>query len=333
MIIKYLELSKIQRKLWGTLVKLSRNSKIYHYLYKSYWHYLCSNRKIHSDDKDNNFLTGKPNPGAGIGHQLSNWMAGYHFAKRFNLRYAYSEFSNKAWDSFFDFGIDESNSKKLLREKHKKVLLPLFDESDESEVILVKNIIKSYQYKNVVFFLEQDQFLKNLYKASDHVKTKFYNSKKRSKDELIYSITNHNIAIHIRRGDIVNNKTKFGTRKQENKYFIKIIGDLRKHLDTERPKVFYLFSDGAENDFSEFREMEDVQFCLSFTAENSFLHMVYADVLITSKSSFSYKPALLNNGLKICPENFWHGYPRTSDFLLANDLGQININALSTHSK
>ena len=47
--------------------------------------------------------------------------------------------------------------------------------------------------------------------------------------------------------------------------------------------------------------------------------MVYADCLITSKSSFSYKPALLSDGIKISPINFWHGYPKTSDWLLASD--------------
>ena len=52
--------------------------------------------------------------------------------------------------------------------------------------------------------------------------------------------------------------------------------------------------------------------------------MVYADCLITSKSSFSYKPALLSDGIKISPINFWHGYPKTSDWLLASDEGEIS---------
>lgn len=51
-------------------------------------------------------------------------------------------------------------------------------------------------------------------------------------------------------------------------------------------------------------------------SQDSFLHMVYADCLITSKSSFSYKPALLNKGIKVCPKDFWHGYPNTKDWLL-----------------
>jgi hypothetical protein len=58
---------------------------------------------------------------------------------------------------------------------------------------------------------------------------------------------------------------------------------------------------------------------------DSFLHMVFADILITSKSSFSYKPALLNNGVKISPRDFWHGYPQSKNWLLVDDEGKMNL--------
>ena len=63
-------------------------------------------------------------------------------------------------------------------------------------------------------------------------------------------------------------------------------------------------------------------------AQDSFLHMVNADMLITSKSSFSYKPALLSNGVKISPRNFWHGYPNTKDWILVDDNGQFDTSQL-----
>ena len=60
------------------------------------------------------------------------------------------------------------------------------------------------------------------------------------------------------------------------------------------------------------------------SAQDSFLHMVYADLLITSKSSFSYKPALLSNGIKVCPKYFWHGYPDTEDWILCDNNGNLD---------
>ena len=66
-----------------------------------------------------------------------------------------------------------------------------------------------------------------------------------------------------------------------------------------------------------------LNYCLDMRAIDSFLHMVMADALITSKSSFSYKPALLNKGLKVVPANFWHNYPTTSDWALVDDNGEF----------
>jgi hypothetical protein len=63
-------------------------------------------------------------------------------------------------------------------------------------------------------------------------------------------------------------------------------------------------------------------------AKDSFQHMVYADLLITSKSSFSYKPALLSDGVKVCPQNFWHGYPGQPDWVLVDDAGSFDEVAL-----
>ena len=58
-------------------------------------------------------------------------------------------------------------------------------------------------------------------------------------------------------------------------------------------------------------------------AIDSFMHMVYADLLITSKRPFSYKPALLNRGVKVCPENFWHGYPDSEYWIMVDNDGNV----------
>jgi hypothetical protein len=58
-------------------------------------------------------------------------------------------------------------------------------------------------------------------------------------------------------------------------------------------------------------------------AQNCFLHMIYADLFITSKSSFSYKSALISNGIKVCPKEFWHGYPKAKDWILSENDGTL----------
>ena len=96
-----------------------------------------------------------------------------------------------------------------------------------------------------------------------------------------------------------------------------------KAIETEKPIVIYLFSQGVESDFEDFKQFSNLHFCLESSAQDSFLHMVNADLLITSKSSFSYKPALLNKGVKVCPKNFWHAYPESYDWILADENGNF----------
>lgn len=57
----------------------------------------------------------------------------------------------------------------------------------------------------------------------------------------------------------------------------------------------------------------------------TFLHMVKADLLITSRSSFSYKPALLSSGIKICPPKFWHGYPDAPEWIVCAEDGSFDV--------
>ena len=107
-------------------------------------------------------------------------------------------------------------------------------------------------------------------------------------------------------------------------------GGLVNCIKNNKEKHIYFFSQGIPEDYPEFKVFENLHWCLDMNAQESFLHMVYADLLITSKSSFSYKPALLSKGIKVCPTNFWHSYPKTHDWILFDDEGQV-CNSSSLH--
>ena len=72
------------------------------------------------------------------------------------------------------------------------------------------------------------------------------------------------------------------------------------------------------------QRLGDVELCLDMSATDSFLHMIRADMLLTSRSSFSYKPALLSDGIRICPKNFWHDYPDDKKWILVADDGVLS---------
>jgi len=108
-----------------------------------------------------------------------------------------------------------------------------------------------------------------------------------------------------------------------NDYFERVLTQVVEHLDAPKPVHIWVFSQGKKDDYPEFAHFPNLHWCRDMGAKESFLHMVRADLLITSKSSFSYKPALLCRGIKICPRNFWHGYPPTPDWVMVENDGTV----------
>lgn len=281
-----------------------------------------------------NYIAARPNPGAGIGHQQANWMAGYHFSKLLGLKFAHIPFSNihhpfapTKWDEFLGFGRDEVSYKDLLKQGYKKVLLPVFKETDTKQLDIIRRIIASYADQKVVFLCGQDQFYRDLQTLIPCLQEKFYSDPIRKADRLVYDSNNYNIAIHVRRGDIMGEPSNpnLAMRYLRNDYFEKVLHQVADHVKTEKPVHIYFFSQGKPEDYPEFAGYPNLHWCLDMSAMDSFLHMVYADVLITSKSSFSYKPALLNKGIKVCPENFWHGYPDAADWIMVDNEGYVKF--------
>lgn len=300
--------------------------------YASYHHMKHGNPKC-QESFESAYLTARPNPGAGIGHQMANWIAGYWFARYFNLKFAHTPFSDienpltaNQWDSFLGFGNDEVQASDLIKKGWKKVILPLFNEFDENQVSIIRRIISSYSGEKVVFYLEQDQFYHDQYSVMDDIKRKFYKIHDRSSERLEYDRNEFNIAVHVRRGDIVQksdeNNPNLTMRWLDNDYFVQALRYTLSIIHTDKDVHIYLFSQGEKEDYAEFNAFPNVTYCLNMGAQESFLHMVYADVIITSKSSFSYKSVLLSDGLKVCPKNFWHGYPESSDWILLDDEGK-----------
>jgi hypothetical protein len=294
------------------------------------------NNSCEGNNEVKQYFTARPNPGAGIGHQFANWTAGYWFAKFFKLNYAYFPFSNShipysssSWDEFFGFGYHEISVEELIKKyKYKLVRLPEFDEQNALQIERIKKIISSYSGKKIVFLAAQDQFYFKQYDLIPMLQNKFYTALAREKDNCIYDQRYCNIAIHVRRGDIIQKDSNKNTqnlkmRYQNNQYYINVLKNALSKLPTAKEPRIFLFSQGKEEDFEDFNIFENIRFCLEMNAADSFLHFVYADILITSKSSFSYKAALLNCGLKYSPKEFWHGYPPDSKWILADDCGNI----------
>jgi hypothetical protein len=310
------------------IVSCFRGTPFYFFLYRSYWHKIIyQNKKAQNNKTGLVYYTALPHIGAGIGHQIANYISGLHHAGYLGLLFAHTPFYDIKWEKLLGFGENEIQIKDLKRIKKRR--LPFFEKND---VDVQKKIIDSYKGESVVFIEEQDQPYINNYSEMAFLKRKFYASRARKEDKLIYSKENLNIAIHIRRGDIMVNNSIVNPiheiRYQDNSYYVNALNCIIDNIKTEKNIYVYIYSQGNKENFPEFKDFNNVIFCLDMNPYNSFLHLVYADILVTSKSAFSYIPTLLSDGIKICPENFWYAYPKSDDWILTDEQGFFDVSKL-----
>ena len=292
------------------LLRFLLNTWFYFFLYKSYWHYLLFPKKKLEKKIKKNYLSINVNFGARIGHQLANYNAAIFYAKNLGLVHIHTPFPDKKWEKTLDINFNCISSKTLLQKGYKKIQLPRFKEKNISEISKVKKIIQSYYKQKVVFFLEIDQVYTNQYEVAPILQKKFFSSPQRKKNKLIYKKSNFNLAVHIRMGDILQNKTILKQRFLDIDYFTNAINKSLSIIKTKKKIVIHIFSEKHEKSFLKLKQFHNIQFCYNLNEYKTFLHFIHADLLITSKSSFSYKAALINRGIKLCPKQFWHKYPK-----------------------
>ena len=316
---------KIKRRLRGKFVRTIDSLSWRYWLYPSYWHYRLHG-KSGETDLSGLYHCSRPNAAAGIGHQVSNWAGGCHYAQVYGIKFAYIPFADKEWDNLLAFGAGETSLDELLAKGWRTRRLPLIRHDNEREAALNSKIVKSYAGQRIVFVAEQDQFYYDLPKLQDVMQSKFYAADKTRDNGLVYTKEHFNIAIHVRRGDILTDLSHpdLKARYLANDYFERVLENVLDGVSVARPVHIYFFSQGTPDDFKEFWHFANLHWCMDMSAYKSFEHLVHADLLITSKSSFSYKPALLSHGIKVCPPNFWHPYPSTQEWIVADSSGSFD---------
>ena len=181
------------------------------------------------------------------------------------------------------------NDKYFIKNKEHFInFLNTFKLSDSNTYELNTKVCYNFIEKNI----STDDFKKNL----NFVKKIFYKNKINP-----YNNNYFNIAIHIRRYNKCDNRMD-GTNI-ENKYYLNIINFLLKKYYNKDIKI-HIFSQGNIDLFKDF-DSDKTIFHLNETIEETFLSFCFANILVTSASSFSYTAALLNNNEKYY-KKFWH---------------------------
>jgi hypothetical protein len=163
------------------------------------------------------------------------------------------------------------------------------DNIDKTRIITYP-IISTYPFieKNINEMFSSESFKK--------LKNIFYKDKKTP-----FNNSYMNICIHIRRPN--SRDTRLTGSDTPDAYYLNKINIIRKTYK-DKPLQFHIYSQGNEHDFEIYKN-NDTVFHLNESIEDTFLGLVYGDILVMSRSSFSYVAGLLSNSI-VHYEKFWH---------------------------
>lgn len=144
--------------------------------------------------------------------------------------------------------------------------------------------------------------------------------------ELIFykNDTKIKIAIHIRRGDVSENYNEY--RYNSLDYFVNLINYLKKKYINCNFYLFTQIDHKNENEFDIFNNDPSIIIKANEDLIDTINHMIYADILVLSKSSLSYVAGLYNKNI-VYYTKFWH--PPLSNWININNLNQNIIENFS----
>lgn len=168
-----------------------------------------------------------------------------------------------------------------------------YPHADSRSLPISFGVLRSYVEGNIDTLFESDTFRR--------FKERFYIGKINR-----FSKAKLNVAVHIRRlGNFEkeNNRFRTGTHDTKNTEHLEIMNRIRAEY-RERDIEFHIYSQGRVENFAELVS-DDTKFHLNEKVLDTFTDFLFADVLVTCRSSFSYLAALLSDNV-VYYMPFWH---------------------------
>ena len=151
-------------------------------------------------------------------------------------------------------------------------------------------------------------------KVRDEFREKYFNTEK---PKLVFDESKENVAVHVRRGDIVagNRTNRFRKRGNVDEYFISAMESIRDNSD-EGCK-FYVYTQTRTTKFGTMRKRDlsmfdnfrnldmDVELVVNGCPFSDIHHIMMSDVIVMSKSALSYVPALFSDA-HVIYNKFWN---------------------------
>lgn len=220
-----------------------------------------------------------------------------------------------------------SGALKLIRISPPNIPIPSNSQNDDSVYAEIDALISKLERMQIALKLENRDYGDYEYCSTrDWFINAYTNARLKNPIPLSYQKDRLNIAVHIRRGDLLPGRqfSDLSDRMLPDSWYIEVINSVLESIN--RKFAIHIFSEGANglyhselgipckwneyfpNTAHEIHELIDT----SFTS--TFHHLIEADILIGSKSGMTHLAAMLSNNIKIVPR-MWHSYRGTPNVL------------------
>ena len=222
--------------------------------------------------------------------------------------------------------------------------IPSHQQIDDEAYRSVDQFIQSHPEPNTVFRLNNNHSADYEYgKTRDWFIKAYAKARKQHPIALTYKPTKLNVALHIRRGDLLPGRqfSDLSDRMLPDAWYLKLLEIIQDSV--HQPLALHIFSEGRDGQyhsedgvpFSWKDHFKDAKLEVTEYIDTSFMdtfhHLLYADVLIGSKSGMSHLAGMLGEQIKVMPQ-MWHSYRGASKTLqLGSHITEAEISAVTGH--
>ena len=215
-----------------------------------------------------------------------------------------------------------------------QIKIPSNNQIDDEVYSSVDEFILKHQQENVVFAIAPHEYGDSEYALTkDFLVSTYCKARNINPIPLNFKNGRLNIAVHIRRGDLLPGRqyADLNSRMLPDSWYLIIIQIIAKL--TRESITIHIFSEGKDGQYysengslfswrSALQEIdcEVIEYIDSGFIE-TFHHLVSADILIGSKSGMTHISGMMGNQIKIVPK-MWHSYRGAEKILeLSNSPG------------
>jgi hypothetical protein len=208
-----------------------------------------------------------------------------------------------------------------------EIHIPSNQHEDDEIYQSIDQFIHSHPGSNIAFRIRNNRFGDYEYASTrDWFIQAYHEARKSSPIRLVYDPKKLNIAVHIRRGDLLPGRqfSDLSSRMLPDAWYLEILDEVLSQ--SRKPVAIHIFSEGKNGQYysengapfwwkQRFKQSpHEIHEHIDSDFLSAFHHIVHADILVGSKSGMSHLAGTLSSQCKLMPK-MWHSYRGSNQLL------------------